>query len=96
MTHGCVNSYVILVRYSNEEGGLVASLGEVGMWSQSMLNDDRLRRIAPEVIASGGEMEPSLSSDVWSIGMLMEEMITGKVPLQSLSICVCELFYARK
>jgi serine/threonine protein kinase len=48
-----------------------------------MLNDDRIRWIAPEVIASGGEVEPSFASDVWSIGMLMEGMLTGKVPFQS-------------
>jgi hypothetical protein len=81
IVHGCAHS--ILLRYSKEAGRLVASLGEVGMWSQSMLNDDRIRWIAPEVIASGGEMEPSFASDVWSFGMLMEEMLTGKVPFQS-------------
>ena len=71
---------------------MVASLGEVGMWSQSMLNDDRLRWIAPEVIASGGAREPSFASDVWSIGMLMEEMLTGKVPFQSKdTTAVCSL-----
>jgi serine/threonine protein kinase len=31
-------------------------------------------------------MEPSFASDVWSIGMLMEEMLTGKVPFQSKDI----------
>jgi serine/threonine protein kinase len=51
-----------------------------------MLNDDRIRWIAAEVIASGGEMEPSFASDVQSIGMLMEEMLTGKVPFQSKDI----------
>jgi serine/threonine protein kinase len=50
------------------------------------LNDDRIRWIAPEVIASGGAMEPSFASDVQSIGMLMEEMLTGKVPFQSKGI----------
>ena len=83
IVHGCVNSHSILLRYSKEAGQLVASLGEVGMWTQSMLNDDRLRWIAPEVIASDGAMGPSFASDVWSIGMLMEEMLTGKVPFQS-------------
>jgi hypothetical protein len=43
IVHGCVNSHSILLRYSNEAGRLVASLGEVGMWSQSMLTDDRIR-----------------------------------------------------
>jgi serine/threonine protein kinase len=88
IVHGCVNSHSILLRYSKEAGRLVASLGEVGMWTQSMLNDDRLRWIAPEVIASGGRVEPSFSSDVWSFGMLMEEMLTGKVPFQSNDIPV--------
>ena len=88
IVHGCVNSHSILLRYSKEAGRLVASLGEVGMWSQSMLNDDRLRWIAPEVVASGGRVEPSFSSDVWSFGMLMEEMLTGKVPFQSNDIPV--------
>jgi serine/threonine protein kinase len=83
IVHGCVNSHSILLRYSKEAGRLVASLGEVGMWTQSMLNDDRIRWIAPEVIASDGAMGPSFASDVWSIGMLMEEMLTGKVPFQS-------------
>jgi serine/threonine protein kinase len=31
-------------------------------------------------------MEPTFASDVWSIGMLMEEMLTGKVPFQSKDI----------
>jgi serine/threonine protein kinase len=31
-------------------------------------------------------MEPSFASDVWSIGMLMEETLTGKVPFQSKDI----------
>jgi serine/threonine protein kinase len=86
IVHGCVNSHSILLRYSKEAGRLVASFSEVGMWSQSMLNDDPIRWIAPEVIASGGEMEPSFASDVWSIGMLMEEMLTGKVSFQSKDI----------
>jgi hypothetical protein len=47
IVHGCVNSHSILLRYSKEVGRLVASLGEVGMWSQSMLNDDRIRWMAP-------------------------------------------------
>jgi serine/threonine protein kinase len=50
-----------------------------------MLNDDRLRWIAPEVITSG-RVEPSFSSDVWSFGMLMEDMLTGTVPFQSKDI----------
>eukprot|EP01028_Stygiella_incarcerata_P000539 TRINITY_DN1074_c0_g1_i20.p1 TRINITY_DN1074_c0_g1~~TRINITY_DN1074_c0_g1_i20.p1 ORF type:complete len:485 (-),score=200.94 TRINITY_DN1074_c0_g1_i20:561-1904(-) len=83
MIHGSVNSHSILIHYSKEEGRFIAQLSEVGMWSPSMLNDDRIRWVAPEVIKSGGCTGPSYESDIWSFGMLMEEMLTGELPFQS-------------
>eukprot|EP01028_Stygiella_incarcerata_P010943 TRINITY_DN595_c0_g1_i3.p1 TRINITY_DN595_c0_g1~~TRINITY_DN595_c0_g1_i3.p1 ORF type:complete len:578 (+),score=169.89 TRINITY_DN595_c0_g1_i3:81-1736(+) len=83
IVHGSVSSHSTVLRFSREEGRFVAQLSDVGLWSRSMLNDDRIRWVAPEVIASGGSAEPSFSSDVWSFGMLVEEMITGKVPFSS-------------
>jgi serine/threonine protein kinase len=82
IVHGCVNSHSIVIRYSKEEGRFIAQLRDVGLWSQSILNDDRIRWIGPEMIASGGSYGPSYESDVWSFGMLMEELLTGKLPFE--------------
>jgi len=91
VVHGCLTSRSIFLKRSRhlKKGGgedylLEAVVSEVGMWDPSAINDDRIRWLCDEVIEKEG-LNRQFWDDVWSFGVVMIEMMTGKIPFHSLS-----------
>eukprot|EP01028_Stygiella_incarcerata_P013668 TRINITY_DN829_c0_g1_i1.p1 TRINITY_DN829_c0_g1~~TRINITY_DN829_c0_g1_i1.p1 ORF type:complete len:361 (-),score=107.42 TRINITY_DN829_c0_g1_i1:29-1111(-) len=82
VVHGCLTSHCVLLKCSELESRYHCYVSEVGLWNEDAMNDDRIRWMAPELVSSSGPFQPTFSSDMWSFGMLMEEILTRTVPFE--------------
>eukprot|EP01028_Stygiella_incarcerata_P007029 TRINITY_DN2863_c0_g1_i2.p1 TRINITY_DN2863_c0_g1~~TRINITY_DN2863_c0_g1_i2.p1 ORF type:complete len:496 (+),score=115.75 TRINITY_DN2863_c0_g1_i2:507-1994(+) len=83
--HGCLHSDSVYV-VAGQDGSLSGILSDVGMWSNSAINDDRIRWLSDEIIEKDGQIRTK-ESDLWAMGMLLSEMLIGNIPFAELQGC---------